>query len=59
MLNGQKLQGPITAEEVNYMLKAKDMEVRFPLFTAIHRICVGELQATDLIDCIRSHPEHM
>ncbi|XP_053595679.1 glycerol-3-phosphate dehydrogenase [NAD(+)], cytoplasmic [Microplitis demolitor] len=59
MLNGQKLQGPITAEEVNYMLKAKDMEARFPLFTAIHRICVGELQPTDLIDCIRSHPEHM
>lgn len=26
MLNGQKLQGPITAEEVNYMLKTKNME---------------------------------
>lgn len=26
MLNGQKLQGPITAEEVNYMLKNKSME---------------------------------
>ncbi|XP_015584695.1 glycerol-3-phosphate dehydrogenase [NAD(+)], cytoplasmic isoform X3 [Cephus cinctus] len=59
MLNGQKLQGPFTAEEVNYMLKAKDMESRFPLFTAIHRICIGELKPTDLIDCIRSHPEHM
>ncbi|XP_020710418.2 glycerol-3-phosphate dehydrogenase [NAD(+)], cytoplasmic [Athalia rosae] len=59
MLNGQKLQGPFTAEEVNYMLKAKDMETRFPLFTAIHRICVGELKPDDLIDCIRSHPEHI
>ncbi|XP_020300218.1 glycerol-3-phosphate dehydrogenase [NAD(+)], cytoplasmic-like [Pseudomyrmex gracilis] len=59
MLNGQKLQGPFTAEEVSYMLKAKGMENRFPLFTAIHRICVGELKPTDLIDCIRSHPEHM
>lgn len=59
MLNGQKLQGPFTAEEVNYMLKLKDMESRFPLFTAIHRICVGELKPDDLIDCIRSHPEHM
>ncbi|XP_011875108.1 PREDICTED: glycerol-3-phosphate dehydrogenase [NAD(+)], cytoplasmic-like isoform X2 [Vollenhovia emeryi] len=59
MLNGQKLQGPFTAEEVNYMLKLKNMEYRFPLFTAIHRICVGELKATDLVDCIRSHPEHM
>lgn len=26
MLNGQKLQGPITAEEVNFMLKNKGME---------------------------------
>lgn len=28
MLNGQKLQGPITAEEVNFMLKAKGMEAK-------------------------------
>lgn len=28
MLNGQKLQGPQTAEEVNYMLKNKGMEDR-------------------------------
>lgn len=26
MLNGQKLQGPPTAEEVNYMLKNKGLE---------------------------------
>lgn len=26
MLNGQKLQGPITAEEINFMLKSKNME---------------------------------
>lgn len=26
MLNGQKLQGPITAEEVNFMLRNKGME---------------------------------
>ena len=28
MLNGQKLQGPPTAEEVNFMLKSKNMEDR-------------------------------
>lgn len=28
MLNGQKLQGPITAEEVNFMLKNKGMEAK-------------------------------
>lgn len=33
MLNGQKLQGPFTAEEVNYMLKAKSMEDRSVLFS--------------------------
>ncbi|XP_043247946.1 glycerol-3-phosphate dehydrogenase [NAD(+)], cytoplasmic-like isoform X1 [Colletes gigas] len=59
MLNGQKLQGPFTAEEVNYMLKARNMENRFPLFTAIHRICIGEIKATELIEYIRNHPEHM
>ena len=59
MLNGQKLQGPFTAEEVNYMLKAKDMERRFPLFTAVHRICTGEIKPAELIEYIRYHPEHM
>ncbi|XP_065335698.1 glycerol-3-phosphate dehydrogenase [NAD(+)], cytoplasmic isoform X1 [Cloeon dipterum] len=59
MLNGQKLQGPFTAEEVNYMLKSKGMEDRFPLFTAIHKICVGELPPEQMVDCIRQHPEHM
>lgn len=29
MLNGQKLQGPITAEEVNFMLKNKNMEAKY------------------------------
>lgn len=41
------------------MLKAKSMEDKFPLFTAIHRICMNEIKATQLIDCIRNHPEHM
>lgn len=59
MLNGQKLQGPPTAEEVNFMLKNKGLEEKFPLFTAIHRISIGELKPEELIDCIRYHPEHM
>ncbi|EDW12146.1 glycerol-3-phosphate dehydrogenase [NAD(+)], cytoplasmic isoform X1 [Drosophila mojavensis] len=59
MLNGQKLQGPPTAEEVNYMLKNKGLEDKFPLFTAIHKICTNQLKPKDLIDCIRNHPEHM
>uniref|UniRef100_A0A0P4WIZ7 Glycerol-3-phosphate dehydrogenase [NAD(+)] n=1 Tax=Scylla olivacea TaxID=85551 RepID=A0A0P4WIZ7_SCYOL len=59
MLNGQKLQGPFTALEVNHMLKQKGMEERFPLFTAIHQICLKELPPPGMIDCIRNHPEHI
>merc|ERR1711936_1359908 len=58
MLNGQKLQGPETAAEVNYMLKARGLEGDFPLFTTVHRICIGELQPEDLLDSLRNHPEH-
>jgi len=58
MLNGQKLQGPETAAEVNYMLKAKGLEADFPLFTTVHRICTGELQPEQLLDSLRDHPEH-
>lgn len=58
LLGGQKLQGPATADEVNAMLKAKGLTDKFPLFTAVHRICTRELKGTDLIDQIRNHPEH-
>ncbi|XP_041971332.1 glycerol-3-phosphate dehydrogenase [NAD(+)], cytoplasmic isoform X1 [Aricia agestis] len=59
MLNGQKLQGPITADEVNHMLANKNMENKFPLFTAVYKICRGDLKPSEFINCIRSHPEHM
>lgn len=58
MLNGQKLQGPETAAEVNYMLKARGLEAQFPLFTTVHRICTGDLEPELLIDSLRDHPEH-
>ena len=32
---------------------------RFPLFTAVHRICKREMDPKDFIDCLREHPEHM
>merc|ERR550539_1836840 len=56
MLNGQKLQGPPTAAEVNTMLKSKNMEDKFPMFTAIHKICQGELPVSAFIDCLKNHP---
>ncbi len=39
-LNGQKLQGPLTAKEVNSFLKAKGLEDEFPLFTSVYRECL-------------------
>jgi len=33
-----KAPGPETAAEVNFMLKAKDMEKDYPLFTAVHKV---------------------
>jgi glycerol-3-phosphate dehydrogenase (NAD+) len=36
-LNGQKLQGTLTAYEVNSFLKNQGMEDEFPLFTAVFR----------------------
>lgn len=59
MLNGQKLQGPETAEEVFTMLNKKNMLDRFPLFVAIHRICSREIPPSEMIQCIKNHPEHM
>ncbi|CAG7821824.1 unnamed protein product, partial [Allacma fusca] len=42
-----------------HMLEIRGLKEKFPLFTAVHRICIGELKPADLIDCIRNHPEHM
>lgn len=47
-LNGQKLQGVSTAEEVNVFLKSQGQEQDFPLFTAVYKILKGEAQAKDL-----------
>lgn len=38
MLNGQKLQGTLTADEVHQFLVARNMEHEFPLFTTVYRI---------------------
>jgi glycerol-3-phosphate dehydrogenase (NAD+) len=58
LLNGQSAQGPLTAEEVVELLRKTKSEESYPLFVAVDRICKGELKPKDLIDCLRSHPEH-
>ena len=51
-------QGPETALEVNMMLKAKGKEDEFPLFTAVHRVFLGEIKPAAVIDALRNHPVH-
>lgn len=38
LLAGQKLQGTLTAKEVNHVLKMKGLEHEFPLFTVVYKI---------------------
>jgi hypothetical protein len=40
------------------MLKGCNSTDKFPLFTAVHRICKKELEPAELIQQIRNHPEH-
>ncbi|KAJ3003189.1 Glycerol-3-phosphate dehydrogenase [Thoreauomyces humboldtii] len=50
MLNGQKLQGTLTALEVHQILKEKDMVKDFPFFTAVYRVCYENLAPHFLVD---------
>ncbi|KAM3878260.1 glycerol-3-phosphate dehydrogenase [NAD(+)], cytoplasmic-like [Diretmus argenteus] len=59
MLNGQKLQGPATASEVNHILKSKNMVDKFPLFNAVYQICFNGHPVKELISCLQNHPEHI
>ncbi|CAG8103700.1 unnamed protein product [Penicillium salamii] len=47
-LNGQKLQGTLTAYEVNSFLKNQGMEDEFPLFTAVFRILEGTMKVEEI-----------
>ncbi|KAG7478192.1 hypothetical protein MATL_G00077800 [Megalops atlanticus] len=59
MLNGQKLQGPATAAEINHILKHKKIVDKFPLFNAVYQICFEKHPVTEFITCLQNHPEHM
>lgn len=39
LLNGQKLQGTLTAKEVYEVLSEKNLTKEFPLFTTVYKIC--------------------
>nr|XP_020763832.1 glycerol-3-phosphate dehydrogenase [NAD(+)], cytoplasmic [Odocoileus virginianus texanus] len=59
MLNGQKLQGPQTARELHSILQHKGMVDKFPLFTAVYKICYEKLPVGEFIHCLQNHPEHV
>lgn len=56
MLNGQKLQGYQTCDEVVKMLTVNGHTDRFPLFVAVDLIYKGQIPATKLIERIRLEP---
>jgi len=59
MLNGQKLQGPHTAEEVCKVLKVmKASDADYPLFVAVYNICYKDQPIESFIKCLEHHPEH-
>jgi glycerol-3-phosphate dehydrogenase (NAD+) len=47
-LNGQKLQGNVTAYEINTFLRSQGLEKQFPLFTAVYLILEGKAKAQDI-----------
>ncbi|XGW16086.1 hypothetical protein V3C99_001494 [Haemonchus contortus] len=59
LLHGQSAQGPLTADEVYFMTQRSGVSDMFPLFTAVHRICRGEMKPSDMISCLRTHPEQV
>ncbi|KAH9497098.1 glycerol-3-phosphate dehydrogenase [Dermatophagoides farinae] len=57
MLNGQKLQGYQTCEEVVNMLNLNGYIDRFPLFHAVNLIYKRELPAEKLVEFLRREPD--
>lgn len=48
MLNGQKLQGTLTAQEIYEILNKKQLVKEYPLFTAVYRIVFEHLPPTHI-----------
>lgn len=57
LLQGQKLQGPQTAQEVYKLLESRQHVEKFPLFVATHKILQRELEPDSLFEYLRSEPD--
>jgi len=49
LLNGQKLQGTLTAKEVHHFLEEKYQISQFPLFNNVYRICYEDIPVSDIL----------
>jgi len=56
-LNGQKLQGTLTAIEVHVFLNSKGLEKEYPLFTAVYDILQGKELVHNLPDLLEAHSD--
>jgi glycerol-3-phosphate dehydrogenase (NAD+) len=50
LLNGQKLQGSLTAKEVHLILRDHRLIHEFPLFTTVYRICYENLNPSAIVE---------
>jgi len=50
LLGGQKLQGTLTAKEVNHILKMKGLEHEFPFFTTVYKISYEDTPLTAITE---------
>ena len=53
LLNGQKLQGTLTAKEVYEVLEGNQMNESFPLFSTIYQIAFEGRPVTDIVKAIQ------
>ncbi|KAL1932450.1 hypothetical protein VTP01DRAFT_8128 [Rhizomucor pusillus] len=54
MLNGQKLQGATTAQEVHNFLVARNMTKEFPLMTAVYKVVYERAPAETIIEFLQT-----
>ncbi|KAL6057053.1 glycerol-3-phosphate dehydrogenase [Balamuthia mandrillaris] len=61
LLNGQKLQGTLTAAEVYEVLHKRGLTDRFPLFTAVYKICYEGAPPASItrIGSVQAPPPHI
>jgi len=57
LLNGQRLQGTITAIPIHEMIVLNDWTKRFPLFEAVYQVVAGNKGHTHVIEALEMTPQ--